>query len=138
MKVSEFVLEDSRKIFLLQHNIFIIMTAAGTLFIFLVTLLLQCCRSELNCTIWRAQTFRDSICGVEHRDWERECHDGNTYFETTLHQDELYDAFECNNGGTLEYNAEFRYNTCNCRPGYYGFCCETCKLQYNNSNIIRN
>ena len=111
----------------------VIMAAAVRILpIFLVFLLLQCCRSEQNCTIWHAKSYRDCICGIQYRDWEEQCHDEYTYFETTLHQDLLSDGFECCNGGIKQYLPEFRYYTCNCMPGYYGFCCELRKKRPQN------
>ncbi len=95
--------------------------------IFLGLLLIHCCRSELNCTVWQAREYRDCFCGTEVLDFERHCHDEYTYYETTSHQDSLYCGFECSNGGTAELlmrsNGNYEF-TCHCLAGYHGFCCE--------------
>lgn len=87
-------------------------------------LLLQYCRSEQNCTVWRGEDYRDCICGIEVLDSERVCQDEFTYLQTTQHQESFYCGFDCSNGGTVEY-LDYDYSFyCHCPPGFHGFCCE--------------
>lgn len=83
----------------------------------------RCYSPTRQCTTWLAPEVRDCTCGKQYLDYECHCQNDITYFETTLHQVIHGCTFECSNGGTLVSRPD-GYFECDCRPGYYGFCCE--------------